>query len=158
MKKARAKLSTTATGVRLADIFNRDLIVLGLKQHTKQGAIAELVRRLSEAGRVEAASESALVRLIMAREEMGSTALGNGIAMPHCRTTVVEQFVGVVAIDAKGIDFGALDRLPVHLVFLLLGPLEQRDSISISWGALVVSARTRRFEHNCGDADRQVTL
>jgi mannitol/fructose-specific phosphotransferase system IIA component (Ntr-type) len=40
---------------------------------------------------------------------------------------VVEQFVGVVAIDAKGVDFGALDRLPVHLVFLLLGPLEQRE-------------------------------
>jgi mannitol/fructose-specific phosphotransferase system IIA component (Ntr-type) len=127
MEKGCAKLSTAMTGVRLAEVFSRDLIVLGLKQHTKHGAIAELVRRLIDAGRVEAASESALVRLIMAREEMGSTAMGNGIAMPHCRTTVVEQFVGVVGIDTKGIDFSALDRLPVHLVFLLLGPLEQRE-------------------------------
>lgn len=115
------------TRVRLAEVFSRDLVVLGLNQGTKQGAIADLVRRLVDAERVEAANESALVRLIIAREEMGSTALGNGIAMPHCRTSMVEQFVGVVAIDAKGIEFGALDRQPVHLVFLLLGPLDQRE-------------------------------
>ena len=158
MEKARAKLSTTVTSVRLAEIFSRDLVVLGLKQRTKQGAIAELVRRLVDAGRVEAANELALVRLIIAREEMGSTALGNGIAMPHCRTSMVEQFVGVVAIDAMGIDFGALDRLPVHLVFLLLGPLEERARAFRYSGAHSRLRQDKTIRTQFADADRQVTL
>jgi mannitol/fructose-specific phosphotransferase system IIA component (Ntr-type) len=103
--------------------------VLGLKQRTKQAVIAELVGRLIDAGRVEAANEAPLVQLIMAREEMGSTAMGNGIAMPHCRTSLTERFMGVVAIDANGVDFGALDRQLVHLVFLLLAPLDQRERL-----------------------------
>jgi mannitol/fructose-specific phosphotransferase system IIA component (Ntr-type) len=65
----------------------------------------------------------------MAREEMGSTAVGNGIAMPHCRTSLTERFMGAVAIDANGVDFGALDGQPVHLVFLLLAPLDQRERL-----------------------------
>lgn len=103
--------------------------MLGLQQRTKQAVIAELVQRLVNAGHVEAASESSLVQLIMAREEMGSTAVGNGIAMPHCRTSLTERFMGAVAIDANGVDFGALDGQPVHLVFLLLAPLDQRERL-----------------------------
>lgn len=122
-------MSTTVTAVRLAEVFSPELIVLGLKQRTKQGVIAELVRRLIDTGRVEPGNEAPLVQLIMAREEMGSTALGNGIAMPHCRLSLTEQFMGVVAIDPNGVDFGALDRQPVHLVFMLLAPLEQRERL-----------------------------
>jgi len=117
------------TILRLADVFCPELVVLGLQQRTKQAVIAELVQRLVNAGHVEAASESSLVQLIMAREEMGSTAVGNGIAMPHCRTSLTERFMGAVAIDANGVDFGALDGQPVHLVFLLLAPLDQRERL-----------------------------
>lgn len=125
----KGKMSATATAVRLAEIFSPDLIVLGLKQRTKQAVIAELVKRLVDAGHVEAANEAPLVQLILAREDLGSTALGNCIAMPHCRTSLSERFKGVVAIDANGVDFGALDRQPVHLVFLLLAPLDQRERL-----------------------------
>ena len=121
------KLSKTAAALRLAEVFRHQLIVLGLKERTKQSMIAELVQRLVDVGCVDAASTTSLIQMIMDREDMGSTALGNGIAMPHCRTSLIERFVGVLAIDAKGVDFGALDRQPVHLVFLLLGPLEQRE-------------------------------
>jgi mannitol/fructose-specific phosphotransferase system IIA component (Ntr-type) len=125
----KGKMSTTMTAIRLADIFSPETILLGVKQRTKQAVIAELVRRLIVAGHVEAANEAPLVQLILAREELGSTALGNCIAMPHCRTSLSERFMGAIAIDANGVDFGALDRQPVHLVFLLLAPLEQRERL-----------------------------
>jgi mannitol/fructose-specific phosphotransferase system IIA component (Ntr-type) len=129
MERGRTKLSATVTAARLADIFKHELVVLGLQHRTKHAVIAELVQRLVAAGCVDAASETSLTQLIIAREDMGTTALGNGIAMPHCRTSMTEQFIGVVAVDSKGIDFGALDGQPVHLVFLLLGPLDQRERL-----------------------------
>ena len=129
MPRERGELGTIVTSVRLPEVFHPDLIVLGLKHCTKQAVIVELVRRLIDAGHVEAAREGPLVQLIMTREELGSTALGNGIAMPHCRTSLTERFIGVVAIDANGIEFGAIDQQRVHLVFLLLAPLDQREAL-----------------------------
>jgi PTS system nitrogen regulatory IIA component len=64
--------------------------------------------------------------MILAREKAGSTALGNGIAMPHCRTGLVKKLVGVVGIDQHGLAFDAVDGEPVYVVFLLLAPLDDR--------------------------------
>lgn len=125
----QGKVGAIVAAVRLAEIFSPDLIVLGLEQRTKQGVIGELVQRLTHAGHVEPDDEAPLIQSIMAREEMGSTALGNGIAMPHCRSSLTERFTGVVAIDENGVDFGALDRQPVQLVFLLLAPMDQRQCL-----------------------------
>lgn len=110
----------------LAEVFPPEAIVIGLQQHTKAGVVAELVHRLVENERIAASVEQSLIELILAREKMGSTALGNGLAFPNCRSSVTESFVGALGIDSDGVPFDALDKSLVHSVFLLIGPLTSR--------------------------------
>lgn len=115
------------TSIGLAEIFAPEAIVVGLEQRTKQGAVEELVHRLVERGRLGAAEEKAVVQSILAREKLGSTALGNGIAYPHCRTSVTEKFIGVLGLEPRGVPFDAVDGGPVQSIFLLLAPLDKRE-------------------------------
>jgi PTS system nitrogen regulatory IIA component len=104
-----------------------EAIVVGLEQRTKAGAIEEMVHQLVELGRLALGEEKAVVQSILAREKLGSTALGNGIAFPHCRTSLTETFTGVLALDLRGIPFDAVDGEPVSSIFLLLAPLDGRE-------------------------------
>jgi nitrogen PTS system EIIA component len=81
-----------------------------------------MVEVLNQAGHFNEQGASEIARAIGARERVGSTAIGKGLALPHCRTDLVDQFTGVVIIDPRGIDFGALDGLLVYAVFLVIGP------------------------------------
>jgi PTS system nitrogen regulatory IIA component len=113
--------------VGLADIFPPDAIVIGLAQRTKRGVVEELVHHLVERKNVLEREEKSVVESVLAREKMGSTALGNGIAFPHCRSSLTEKFIGVLGLDSRGIPFDALDGEPVHSIFLLLAPLDGRE-------------------------------
>jgi len=111
----------------LADIFPAEAILIGLQHRAKAGVIAELVQRLVETGRIAREAEQSLIDTIVAREKMGSTALGNGVAFPHCRSSATESFVGAIGIDFNGVSFNAVDNAPVQVVFLLIGPLTNRE-------------------------------
>jgi PTS system nitrogen regulatory IIA component len=129
ISKPEFKLPTTAPAeetILLADVFPLDAIVMGLSQRNKVGAVEELIHRLVKRGRVTPESESIFVQMILAREKMGTTALGNGVAFPHCRTSQSPGFLGVIGHERNGIPFDAIDGEPVHTIFLLLGPLDQR--------------------------------
>jgi mannitol/fructose-specific phosphotransferase system IIA component (Ntr-type) len=98
-----------------------------LQHRAKAGVIAELVQRLVETGRIARDAQQSLIDTIVAREDMGSTALGNGVAFPHCRSSATESFVGAIGIDFNGVSFDAVDNAPVQVVFLLIGPLTNRE-------------------------------
>ncbi|HUY34510.1 MAG TPA: PTS sugar transporter subunit IIA [Pirellulales bacterium] len=117
----------TAATIRMSDVFPAELILLGLKERTRQAVVAEMVDAFVRVGLVDSRNKASLVQVLVARETMGSTALGNGVALPHCRTNLADRFMGVIAIDPKGIDFCSLDRAPVRILFLLVGPLDQRE-------------------------------
>jgi len=111
----------------LAEIFPPEAIVIGLMQRTKWGVVEELVHHFVELGALTGGEEKAVVESVLAREKMGSTALGNGIAFPNCRSSLTEKFIGVLGLDARGIPFDAVDGEPVHCVFLLMAPLNDRE-------------------------------
>ncbi len=113
--------------VGLAQIFPPTAIVMSLEQRTKRGVVEELVHHLVALGNLVEEQEKAVVESVLAREKMGSTALGNGIAFPHCRTSLTEKFIGVLGLDTHGVPFDAVDGEPVHSIFLLLAPLEARE-------------------------------
>jgi len=58
------------------------------------------------------------------REKLGSTGIGQGVAIPHGKTDVLHEQIGVLGISHKGIEFNSLDGEPVHIIFLLVGPVE----------------------------------
>jgi mannitol/fructose-specific phosphotransferase system IIA component (Ntr-type) len=118
---------STSNPVSLAEIFRPEAIFIGLNNRTREGAIEELVHHLVELGHVAEGEEQGLVKSILAREQLGSTALGNGIAVPHCRTSLTEKFIGILGLDPRGIPFAAVDGDPVQGVFLVLAPLDARE-------------------------------
>ena len=85
--------------------------------------LKELVDILVDAGKIE--NPDAVLRDIIKREELGSTGLEEGIAVPHAKTEAVKSLTVAIGISPKGIDFEALDGKPSQLFFLLLAPPNQ---------------------------------
>ncbi len=121
--------SASKTPISLAEIFPPEAtILMGMEQRDKLGVIEKLVHHLAELGYMTGSDEKAVVQSILVREKLGSTALGNGIAFPHCRSSLTEKFIGVLGLALGGIPFDAVDGEPVYNIFLVLAPLEGREN------------------------------
>lgn len=108
--------------MRLADFVVNDAIISSLKATSKSEVIREMVDSLTRAGSLKAEDADSIVAAIMKREELGSTGIGNGVAVPHTRHPSVDRMVGTVALSKSGIDFQSIDRETVTLFFLLVSP------------------------------------
>jgi mannitol/fructose-specific phosphotransferase system IIA component (Ntr-type) len=102
----------------LRDFFDRDAVSLSLKAETKDDALRELVSLLG----LEEKNESILVKMLKRRENLGSTGIGRGIAIPHCRSLVVNKLRVAFGRKNGGIDFNAIDSQPVEFIFLIVAP------------------------------------
>ncbi|HEX8202831.1 MAG TPA: PTS sugar transporter subunit IIA, partial [Isosphaeraceae bacterium] len=111
--------------MKLSDFVVPEAILTDLQATGKEEAIREIVRSLHEAGRVSAADMEGVARAILNREELGSTGIGQGVAVPHTRHASVSRLVGTVALSRRGVDFTALDGEPVDIIFLLISPPNQ---------------------------------
>src|ERR1700690_3851098 len=105
--------------MELADFLNPGAVLAGFKTTEKTQLLRDLAGRAAPAVKAEA---SAIVDALLAREELGSTGLGQGIALPHARIEGVRRLFGLFARLERPIDFAAIDDKPVDLVFLLLIP------------------------------------
>ena len=89
---------------------------------TKEEVIAELVQSLVEAQEILAKDKDDIIKAIMRREELGSTGIGRGVAVPHTKHPSVKKLVGTVGVSAQGLDFESLDGQKASLFFLLVSP------------------------------------
>ncbi len=103
----------------LADLIQPDRVILGLRASDKAQLLQELSRRA--AGPL-GLSPSAIIGALQAREQLGSTGLGRGFALPHARVEGVDRFFGLFVRLSRPVEFQAIDEKPVDLVFLLLIP------------------------------------
>ena len=99
-----------------------DAVRADLNAEEKEGVIQELVNALVESGSVNADQQESIVKAIMNREELGSTGIGRGVAVPHTKHPSVDKLVGTVGVSVEGVDFDSLDGEKVHLIFLLVSP------------------------------------
>jgi len=111
--------------MKFSDFIKTKAIRAELKSSTKETVIGELVQSLMEAGELEADQRDDIVGAIMKREELGSTGIGRGVAVPHTKHPSVQKLVGTVGVSEEGVDFDALDGEPVQLFFLLISPPER---------------------------------
>jgi PTS system fructose-specific IIA component/PTS system nitrogen regulatory IIA component len=88
--------------------------------------IAELVGSLVTAGAIQASDQEGIVSAILKREELGSTGIGHGVAVPHTKHPCVERLYATVGVSVGGVDFDSLDGEKVQLFFLLVSPPDQR--------------------------------
>jgi PTS system nitrogen regulatory IIA component len=95
-----------------------------------------------------ARTPDAIVDALRRREALGSTGIGKGIAVPHVRSTMITERALLVARSAKGVEFDSMDGGPVHLLFLIVAPPLERDTIYLKLVAEIVRstrlARTRQ--------------
>ena len=129
--------------LRLTELFPPETICVGLGPHTKSDVIADLVHQAVVVGHLPRSAEEPIVEAILERERLGSTALGHGVAYPHCRWRSLDRFVGVVGLLPEGIPFDAADGEPVDAVFLTVAPPEEPEPFYEVMGRLVAIGRNR---------------
>src|SRR3954447_11154439 len=104
--------------MHLKDFFSAEAVNLQLRAGSKDDILAELVGLL----RMDERSSGTLLRIIQRRENLGSTGIGRGIAIPHCRSLVVSKLRVAFGRKKSGIDFKAIDEKPVNFFFLIVAP------------------------------------
>ena len=110
------------SGMKFGDFVSSEAIRAQLRAEDKEGAIREMIGALLEAGKIQAADVESIVKAILKREQLGSTGIGRGVAIPHTKHASVDRLVGTVGVSGDGIDFNSLDGEKVQLFFLLISP------------------------------------
>ena len=104
--------------MELREFFSEDAIQLNLAGNTKDDVLKELIALL----RLDDKSQGMLFKMLKRRENLGSTGIGRGIAIPHCRSLVVSRLRCAFGRSLKGIDFKAIDDTAVNYLFLIVAP------------------------------------
>jgi PTS system nitrogen regulatory IIA component len=106
--------------MKLTDILVRDACLVDMHAETKAGILAELAESLARA--VPSLGRPELQAMLVERERLGTTAMGDGIAIPHARVESLDRVLAVFGLSRAGVDFDSLDGKPTHLFFLLVAP------------------------------------
>ncbi|ALP51709.1 PTS sugar transporter subunit IIA [Candidatus Tenderia electrophaga] len=140
--------------MNISDLLSADRIVCGLALGSKKRALEALSQLLSQATEVSL-SDTQIVDGLLARERLGSTGLGHGVAIPHGRFKDVDQAVGAFVRLEEGVDFDAIDGDPVDLMFALIVPEESTEEhlqLLASLAEMFSDATIREGLRRCGSA------
>jgi fructose-specific phosphotransferase system IIA component len=111
--------------MKFSDFVKSKAINAGLTSTDKEGVIREMIASLVASGQLGGDEQESIVEAILKREELGSTGIGRGIAVPHTKHPSVDQPVGAVGVSPTGVDFQSLDGEQVQLFFMLISPPDQ---------------------------------
>ena len=108
--------------MKLADVLRKECVVVNAQFSDKTEALREIARLAKKSSVLENVSEQEILAGLQSRESLGSTGVGKGIAIPHCRLKAVKDFaVGIVTVPS-GVDFDALDAGKVRLIVFIIAP------------------------------------
>lgn len=116
--KAAEPSGRHAEGLKISDIIPTGAIKVPMEASDKEEAFEELVDLLVEAGGIS--DREAALSAIRKREELGSTGIGEGVAIPHGKDATITELVGALGISKNGVEYGGVDGKPVRIVFMLL--------------------------------------
>jgi fructose-specific phosphotransferase system IIA component len=108
--------------MQIMDFMSKKAIATDIKSTKKEEVLKELVDTLINAGDIEKRYRNKLIDALMAREALGSTAIGQGIAIPHAKSDCVNKLVAAFGLSKKGVDFDSLDGELAYIFFLLVAP------------------------------------
>src|SRR5256885_8867770 len=141
--------STGSAEMELREFFSEDAIKLELEGETKDDILKELIALL----KLDEKSEGMLYKMLKRRENLGSTGIGRGIAIPHCRSLVVTRLRVAFGRKPDGIDFKAIDNRPVYNFFVIVAP-----PLEVSNQYLPVLGKIAQFAKDADVPDRLATL
>ncbi len=105
--------------MKILDVLQKEAIISDLKSQDKKGILEELVAPIA---RITGVNHKDLVRVLMDREQLGSTGIGGGIGIPHGKLKQLESLALGFGLSRKGVDFESMDNRPTHIFFLLVTP------------------------------------
>src|SRR5512145_1241282 len=135
--------------MRLRDFFSDDAVALDLRASTKDQVLEELAKLLS----LDERATQTLLRVLRRRESLGSTGVGRGVAIPHCRSLVASRLRLAFGRHNTGLEFGAIDDRPVRFLFLIVAP-----PLEISNQYLPVLGRIAQFAKEPDVPDRLAAM
>jgi len=130
--------------MKITDFLDKRSIKLDMDSVEKEDALKELVDVL--AAYKEIGDKKSIVKALIERENLGSTGIGQGIAIPHGKTDKVSELVAVLGVSRKGVNFEALDGESVYIFFLLVAP---KDTAGPHLKALAQISRLLRDTYFC---------
>ncbi len=110
--------------MKITDFLCKEAVTADLQATNKKDLIDEMVGSLVKAGALDKKYKAKIIEVLLAREALGSTAIGQGIAIPHGKCECVSQMVATLGVSKKGIPFDSLDGDPVYIFFLLIAPMD----------------------------------
>jgi len=105
--------------MKILDVLPKEAIVVDLKAIDKKGVLEELVVPIAKIAGID---REELVKVLMERERLGSTGIGQGIGIPHGKIRGLESLILGFGRSQKGVDFDSMDGMPAHIFFLLITP------------------------------------
>lgn len=138
----------------LMDFLAADALCPDLKSTTRDEALAEFLQRLIECGYLDRKDQKALLASLLERERLGSTAIGKGVAVPHCKGKTVPRIIVTFGRSKEGLEFKALDGEPVHAIFMVVYPAERPPEylqVMESISRVIQNPDFRRFVANAKD-------
>lgn len=130
--------------MKITEILDKSSIKVGLESIEKEDVLKELVDVLAKVQDI--GDKKAILKALVERENLGSTGIGQGIAIPHGKTDKVNELVAVLGISQKGVNFEALDGELVYILFLLVAP---KDTAGPHLKALAQISRLLRDSYFC---------
>jgi PTS system nitrogen regulatory IIA component len=106
--------------MKITDILDESSVIQDLRATTKKGVLEELSNVLVEGGKLP--DHEKVVEVLLEREKLGSTGIGDGIAIPHGKMRGIKELVISFGRSINGVDFESIDNKPTHLFFLLVAP------------------------------------
>lgn len=149
------------TALRMSQVIVPKAFTVLAADADKRTIITSLVESLVRARKIQSEHVQTIVDQALEREKIGSTGIGHGIAIPHCKTVVVAQIVCAFGHSNEGLDFDSLDGEPVHSVFLLLTPPDQKENhlqLMKSFASQIRKEHFCEFLHQVADVQSLVDL
>jgi len=108
--------------IKITDFLNKKAVSANLKSKDKNGVIAEMAGLFVDSGVVKSKDKDTIIKILMERESLGSTGIGQGIGIPHGKFNGVKELVAAFGLSKEGVDFESLDGEPVYIFFMLIAP------------------------------------
>lgn len=108
--------------MKLTDLIDMESIVPEFQATDRNGVIRELIQSLADHGAINSQDVEKIAKTAIAREKLGSTGFGKGVAVPHVKHECIQKMTATIGRSSRGIDFTAMDRAPVFTVVILLSP------------------------------------
>jgi PTS system fructose-specific IIC component len=138
--------------MKITKYINKDQIILDLKAQTKDEVLETMLKKFIELGLVPGEMREDVLAALKERENLTSTGLGYGVALPHIKTDAVSLIHIVFARSGPGVDFEALDGNPVNIFFMILAPTKVTDDYLKTLSAISALMKDARIRRRIAEA------